>query len=767
MESKKKAKSVLFKRFLLSYFVILLIPLLFAAFAYNAATKVVEENAIESRLTMLRQTRDIIDKHLKEIDEMMIQVAINSKLSSLLSLKDPEEGSPEIFKLWDYAREIKTHTVTTNVFKSTFFIFLKNSNFIFTHDDTYYDFNAFYKNVLNYANLNFDQWNNIYFKDYNFKKVLACQGVNVNGNSISAITYLCSLPWVTGSKPQGVIAFLIEEQEITKMLSSQIFYDSGAVNILDSDGEVIFQTSNNKNIIDTTNFGVNGLDGYTHKNINGQDFLLVYTSSNYSGWSYTAVLPKNAVAAKVLYIKKLALGVAGVSLLLGFLVSLFWAYTNTKPFKEVLLTLRDFINNDSKIKLENNLNEYDYLKGGILHLINGTRDMQESLNRQYAEMKTLLIDRLLKGEFNDKSKMSTLLEHVGLDIKGEKFIVVIIKLVRNPVINTGMLDELEFIRVRFESIIKKSLKNRGYLHLINEGEIAILLNFTEECTEFIISFVNEIVNNIYNEMYDIYHICLEFSVGEIYDDLYDIHFSYREALHALDSFGDNSNHGHVVWYKDIVKDYTSYYYPMDLELKLSNLAKAGNWLDIENILEKIYLENFKKRRISKSLEKYLLNNMKATIIKLLGEIQSVVDIRSLEYKSSDRNDVLAMLNEIKEIYHKICVSIESTRKRHNNRLTDDIVKYIKSNFTDPNLSVYDISTKFSLSESYFSQFFKEQTGEYFKNYLENMRIKYACELIEEGSLSIDSISLKVGYNSSNSFRRAFRRTTGKAPSQYI
>lgn len=763
---RNNLKSAIFKKFLFSYVVILLIPLFLATFAYNAATSVIEENAFDSNLTMLNQTRDIVDKHLKEIEEMMIQITFDSKMIGLLNISDPEEGSPEIYKLWEYARDIKTRTVTTNVFKSTFYIFLKNSNFIFSHDDTYYGLEKFYNNVLTYNGMSVDEYRGTLFDEYNYKKFIPSHDVTINGNNTSAITYLSSLPLVNGSKPQGAVVFIIDEQEIMKMLSNQVLKNSGSVVITDKSGTIISKSTNSKYGEGITDYIVHGKEGYTHKDINGVDTLLIYTNSGYSGLSYTAAIPKIEITKKVQYIREIAILVALISFVLGLVISYFWAYTNSKPFKEVLFTLGDFFNNDSKIKMENNLSEYDYLKGGVSSLIRGNRDMQETLARQSSELKTVLIDRLLKGDFIDKSRMIAILEHAGMEINGKNFVVAVFKLnFKNRYLNTELLDELELIRVRVEEIIVRNIGDNGYLHFIAEEQAAVLLKFPNENPKAIFDFINNFYNHTKNEMFNDFHISMDCGIGEVYGSLFDVHFSFREALQAIEAIADTGSMEHVLRYADIKQDNTSYYYPMDLEMKLANLAKAGNWNDIESILDRVYYENYKNRKISKSLEKYLFNNMKATLIKLLGGIKSDTDMRHLDY-STDNNNAAGMFDSIKNIYYKICMSIDEKRKSHNTQLTNKIVNFIEDNFTDANLSINSIATEFSLSESYFSQFFKEQTGEYFSNYLENLRINLACELIKEGSLSIDSIALKTGYNSSNSFRRAFKRVTGTSPSQY-
>lgn len=55
----------------------------------------------------------------------------------------------------------------------------------------------------------------------------------------------------------------------------------------------------------------------------------------------------------------------------------------------------------------------------------------------------------------------------------------------------------------------------------------------------------------------------------------------------------------------------------------------------------------------------------------------------------------------------------------------------------------------------------------FSDYLWKLRFEKACELLREGQLSIDEISLRVGYLHSSSFRRKFKQETGLSPTEYL
>jgi len=62
--------------------------------------------------------------------------------------------------------------------------------------------------------------------------------------------------------------------------------------------------------------------------------------------------------------------------------------------------------------------------------------------------------------------------------------------------------------------------------------------------------------------------------------------------------------------------------------------------------------------------------------------------------------------------------------------------------------------------------FKTATGTTLIEYLQNLRIEAAKQLLESGQLPVDEISVEVSYEDASFFRRLFKRSTGLTPSQY-
>ena len=78
----------------------------------------------------------------------------------------------------------------------------------------------------------------------------------------------------------------------------------------------------------------------------------------------------------------------------------------------------------------------------------------------------------------------------------------------------------------------------------------------------------------------------------------------------------------------------------------------------------------------------------------------------------------------------------------------------------------DVSREVDISPYYFSKVFKDETGVNFIEYLTNLRIERAKELLRNSDMSIKQICSEAGYSDPNYFSRIFRKNVGVTPTEY-
>lgn len=109
-----------------------------------------------------------------------------------------------------------------------------------------------------------------------------------------------------------------------------------------------------------------------------------------------------------------------------------------------------------------------------------------------------------------------------------------------------------------------------------------------------------------------------------------------------------------------------------------------------------------------------------------------------------------------------CV-FESTNKKY---VVKQIINYFNQHYQEK-ISLDQIAQNMYLSTFYISKIFKSETGDTPINYLIELRMEKALELIEsDASISLQDIATQVGYDDVSHFSKLFKKHFGTAPSKY-
>ena len=111
------------------------------------------------------------------------------------------------------------------------------------------------------------------------------------------------------------------------------------------------------------------------------------------------------------------------------------------------------------------------------------------------------------------------------------------------------------------------------------------------------------------------------------------------------------------------------------------------------------------------------------------------------------------------ILHKLC-SDNIPRELHG------AVRLINSDYGDPSLTNAKLASECKISEVYFRKLFTRHYGISPKQYIIDLRMQKAKQLLGEGSLSVSAISESCGFSNPYHFCRLFKQHTGISPSAY-
>lgn len=93
------------------------------------------------------------------------------------------------------------------------------------------------------------------------------------------------------------------------------------------------------------------------------------------------------------------------------------------------------------------------------------------------------------------------------------------------------------------------------------------------------------------------------------------------------------------------------------------------------------------------------------------------------------------------------------------------VQYIREHYNE-NIVINDLAERYGMSPNYFSSVFKKEVQQSTVNYITEIRMEKAKELLETSDLSVVDIAKKSGYEDSQYFFRVFKKHTGMTPLNY-
>ena len=83
------------------------------------------------------------------------------------------------------------------------------------------------------------------------------------------------------------------------------------------------------------------------------------------------------------------------------------------------------------------------------------------------------------------------------------------------------------------------------------------------------------------------------------------------------------------------------------------------------------------------------------------------------------------------------------------------------------ISLNNVADVACMNPSSFSRYFKRIHRKTFTEYVNELRIGFACKMLIEGKYSITDIGYESGFNNVSNFNRQFKKITNFSPKQYL
>lgn len=317
----------------------------------------------------------------------------------------------------------------------------------------------------------------------------------------------------------------------------------------------------------------------------------------------------------------------------------------------------------------------------------------------------------------------------------------------------------EFVSKYFEEEVIYEIVDIDY------KSIAIILEdklSEEELEEVMLCLANHCERN--------FELTFSIAITKEYSELQDLPRAYKEAKKVLD-YKFVFKQKRVISLKDLDEIQSKkYYYPIDIEAKLITKTLNANEIGVKRILDEIFDESNTAGIDKKHLKEFsgLLYNSLGRILIQLKEINLDIDTKIFNCEEILRvNDLNALREKFEEKILDICKITKEKDDNDNSDIKNKLEKYLEDNY-QIDISLDNLADYLGHSFKYTSILFKKVMGDNFKNYLNIYRIEKAKEIMnKDKDMKIKDLAEKVGYNSSNTFIRIFRKYEGVSPGKYF
>jgi len=746
-------KTNLFYRYIISYVAILLLPvIIMGAIIYSYFIGVFEENILANNMNNLNKTKDIVDTQLIQLKNISDQIHLDYNLNAFNFDSEPLKSLTTIKELNKYK--------LTNSFFFDMILYYRGEDYLYTSTSSS-SIDMFTKIIYSYKNWDTET----FYRDINnlvLPVVRPTEEVkisNINPNSPNRlITFIYPLSY-DGFHATKTVLFMVPENSFSKLIKSSVENYKGNTVILDNKNNLITAISDEDYLYsETFTKLLASPENTSSQNIvlNNKKYLFAFSISESTGWKYVTLVPTDSIFSEITSAKLILLFTLLVILLIGGTIIVFLMNMNYKPIQYLSQLSEKVLSIGKQPK-----DELDTVRSAIEYLNTQNTQLNVELHSNEYAIKEYLLFQLLNGHISTVEELNNKGANIGIKFTKSAYRVVIFY-IRN------LKSLLEFDSIDIIKTIESNLldKSEGFVRDNSDNDQFALILATDEIES---PKLEEMLIKIHSALKDKLGLSVTIGIGNAYKSISSIPKSYMEATTAVD-YRLIKGIDRLIHFNEIIIVKSK----IDVAIghapeKLKMFIKQGNIEQIENLLTNI-LNYLKENNISIFSARIICFDIINTVIKTVNEFCKDNLIPVIEYpdvfllSEFETVDDLAII--VRNLSDDICKYLKESKESSPVSTTDLMVVYLKNNYTDCDFSIQQMADHFDLALPNLSSFFKENTGHNILDYVTNLKIEKAKNLLATSNIPLKDIGMEVGYYNVTSFIRRFKQVTGETPGEY-
>lgn len=698
------------------------------------------KEAIKANETLLLQAISSIDSSMKTIEQMLLSDMLNNPDLSVF-FNDGKQS--DYYLNVKVVKFMKNFKISYPLVDSMYLVRL-NDQFILS-DSTNADLQdypdyAFIKPYLSGSYYE-TKWIGVRsFQEFSFKE------------REQVISLVLKAPYIRSG--EGFVVVNVKTDSLYALIESMYSQDVSYIDIWDREGKPILPNQTDS----------------SHKK------LISSATSPLTGWSYESGLVNGGWV-------NLANQLFNVWFIVGLLMMgagvwwiVFVARRNYRPIEQIVSQIQKFSQDKTHVLLhEKRQDEFTFIQTALNSMLEQSNSYQQQYREDLLLRKTYLFQQLLEGQYPaNLGQWETQRETIQLNDLSKPQSVCVIEIDKfNQFVSQYTQQDQYLMKFALKSVILETAQKYGsvvWAEWISSSKLGLLVQIHD------VYHVEEEVLNVLESsriwVEEHLKLTITVAVGGTAEVFTSIPESYQQAIKTLKYkmlMGENK----VIFYTSIRTEEQGksfdYFQRIQAMAQSFRLVRE-DWRDqYRSILENIEQDMLNQDHIV-SLTDYLIYSLGREMNKMAKEFQNhwiSVGEPALHEALMSSDTLEQMRSQVEQVLDRIFEHLVLLQEnRNHSEMIRNVRAYMEKESANPNLSLDFLSEQFQMNAKTLSKLFKEETGQKFVDYLIELRINHARQLLEDTHHSIQEIAEEVGYTNPISFGRMFKKVVSVSPGEY-
>ena len=728
----RKSRTTVFIRYALSYIaVVMLLFFSITGYLYVRLSREVREEIINNQINRLSRIASQHESYISAMLNMAEEIGLSPQIEFFRYSEEP-------WKAYDLQLQMVPYTTTCSTFCDHVFLHFFGDNRIYSSSSSM-ELSLFAR-MMRYEYMPMEKLTTLIGNTDRLTILPAQQVSSTLVDSSRVVTFLVPL----GANPgagKGILIFLIKDSIYRSLFSDAI---EGHTDTYIRQDDILLSSSEENMAVPPEQLE-NTLDTFSRTfSWDGQDWTQVTFSGKNWGLSYTAVLRNADINASISRQIFSNLAILPVFVALSLILALWMARRHASPIRAITGML-------SRPEEETPRDELQQISSGIRTLTTRNQELTSRLELALPVQRHDFVFGFVKERFSSREEAAAAGRLVGLEIDRAAFAVILSSGEDHPLdLNSGPFSGFS----GYSGAGVELVAMKANLYLVFADDAGIL---------------PEMAEMIRREGENAGGRCVT-AISLPHSDFAEASAAYLEASAAYENrFVMGSQK--VLRYSDISSNLPEILpQAQRITNSISQALSIGNRelldkriSDLLHFLKNTNMSPFAFRMLYSDVINSLVHTHTAALSGS-GPVHEIYSIFSLTSCQS--------IDDLDELLRQLCDRLMSGNGEDGDEPPeeedgiDQVVRYMKEHFSDPEISITALADSLGLSITRFSLSFKGKMDMSPLEYLTLLRVEHAKELLASTDLTIRDVSARSGYYDPGSFIRRFKQVTGETPLQY-